>query len=72
MGGGSSALDSKYLNGAGQPPSVSASEPGSSMGQQPSAPACEPGSGTGEPPSWEELKAKILAALNEDEQAEVF
>ena len=26
----------------------------------------------GQPPSWEELKAKILAAIKKDEQPEVF
>ena len=32
----------------------------------------EPEFGTGQPPSWEELKAKILAAIKKDEQPEVF
>ena len=58
--------------GMGQPPSAPASELGSGTGQQPSVSASEPGSGTGQPPSWEELKAKILAAIKKDEQAEVF
>ena len=26
----------------------------------------------GQPPTWEQLKAKILAAINKDEQPEVF
>ena len=42
------------------------------MGGGLSASAPELGSGTGQPPSWEELKAKILAAINEDKQPEVF
>ena len=42
------------------------------MGDGPSASAFEPGSGSGQPPSWEELKAKILAAIKKDEQPEVF
>ena len=42
------------------------------MGGGPGASASEPGSGTGQPPSWEELKAKILAAIKKDEQPEVF
>ena len=42
------------------------------MGGGPSASAFNLGSGTGQPPSWEELKAKILAAIKKDEQPEVF
>ena len=56
----------------GQPPNEPAFKPGFGMGQPPNAPASEPGSGTGQPPSWEEMKAKILAAINRDEQPEVF
>ena len=42
------------------------------MGGGSSAPASEPLIGTDQPPSWEELKAKILAAIKKDEQPEVF
>ena len=42
------------------------------MGGGSSASASEPLIGTDQPPSWEELKAKILAAIKKDEQAEVF
>ena len=42
------------------------------MGGGSSASASEPPIGTDQPPSWEELKAKILAAIKKDEQAEVF
>ena len=42
------------------------------MGGGPSASASEPGSGAGQPPTWEQLKAKVLAAIKKDEQAEVF
>ena len=44
----------------------------SDMGGGSSASASEPLIGTDQPPSWEELKAKILAAIKKDEQAEVF
>ena len=44
----------------------------SDMGGGSSAPASEPLIGTDQPPSWEELKAKILAAIKKDEQPEVF
>ena len=53
-------------------PSTSAVNLGSDAGQPPSAPAAKPGSNAGQPPSWEELKAKILAAIKKDEQQEVF
>ena len=42
------------------------------MGGGPSAPVSEPGSGTGQSLTWEQLKAKILQAINKDEQPEVF
>ena len=42
------------------------------MGGGQIASASEMGSGTGQPPSWEELKARILAAIKKDEQPEVF
>ena len=42
------------------------------MGSGQRVSASEMGSGTGQPPSWEELKAKILAAIKKDEQQEVF
>ena len=42
------------------------------MDDGPRTSASEPVSGTGQPPSWEELKAKILAAIKKDEQPEVF
>ena len=42
------------------------------MGRGSSSSALEPGSGTGQPPSWEELKAKIFAAIKKDEQPDVF
>ena len=34
--------------------------------------ASEPLNGADQPPSWEELKAKIIAAIKKDEQPEVF
>ena len=42
------------------------------MAGGPSASVSEPGSGAGQPPTWEQLKAKILAAINKDEEHEVF
>ena len=42
------------------------------MGAGPSASASKPGSGTGQPLSWEELKSKILEAIQKDEQPKVF
>ena len=67
-----SASASKPESDAGQPPSASASKPKSDDGQPSSASDSESGSEAGQLPSWEELKAKILAAIKKDEQAEVF
>ena len=37
-----------------------------------SASPSKPGSGTGQSQTWEELKARILEAMGEDEQPQVF
>ena len=55
-----------------QQPSASAPKPESDASQPSSASDSESGSEAGQLPSWEELKAKVLAAIKKDEQAEVF
>ena len=42
------------------------------MGYSSSALSVEPGSRMGQPQSWEQLKPKILEAINKDERPEVF